>query len=196
MLLLLLFVCCCFCYLSQVLFICLFFFSLSLATRCGLWALGSPVRGEAWASGVGAQSPGHWTAREFLGLGNINQRVRSWRYPYQHQDLAPHNWLQAPVLDTSCQTTSKTGTQPRPSADRLPKVVLSSQTPQNTPPDAALPCREERLSSTHQSTGTSPSHQETVTSPRTNLTHQEADNRSKRNDYPTACRKETINKAG
>ena len=35
----------------------------------------------------------------------------------------------APVLEASCQTTSKTGTQPHPSADRLPKFLLSSQTP-------------------------------------------------------------------
>ena len=35
----------------------------------------------------------------------------------------------APVLGISCQTTSKIGTQPHPSADRQPKVILSSQTP-------------------------------------------------------------------
>ena len=43
------------------------------------------------------------------------------------------------MLDAPCQTTSKTGTQPHPLAERLTKIILSSQTPQNTPPDAVLP---------------------------------------------------------
>ena len=73
-----------------------------------------------------------WTTREFLILGNVNQLVLSWRYPSQHQDLAPHNCPQASVLETSCQPRSKTGMQPHPLAERLPKIVLSSQTPQNT----------------------------------------------------------------
>ena len=46
------------------------------------------------------------------------------------------------MLDASCQTTSKTGTQPHSLEDRLPKVILSSQTPQNTSLDAA-PCPSE-----------------------------------------------------
>ena len=37
------------------------------------------------------------------------------------------------------QTTRKTGTQTNPSGDRLPKVILTPQTPQNTPPNVALP---------------------------------------------------------
>ena len=52
-----------------------------------------------------------------------------------------------------------------PSADRLPKAVLSSQPPLNTPIDTALPSRETQPSSTHQRAGTSPSHQEACTSP-------------------------------
>ena len=70
------------------------------------------------------------------------------------------NGQQAPALDAPCQTTSKTGTQPRPLAERLQKVILSSQTPQNTPLDAALPTRKTRSSPTHQNIGTSPFHQE------------------------------------
>ena len=62
-----------------------------------------------------------------------------------------------------CQTTSKIGTQPLPLAERLPKIILNSQTPQNTPPDAALPTRKTRSSLIHQSTGTSPLHQEAYT---------------------------------
>ena len=75
------------------------------------------------------------------------------------------------MLDASCQTTGKTGTQPHPLAVRLPKVILSSQTPQNTPPGAALPIRGTRYSPTHQNTGTSRPHQEAYTSHWTNLTH-------------------------
>ena len=40
-----------------------------------------------------------------------------------------------------CQTTSKSGTQPHPLAERLPKIILSTQTPQNTPLDVVLPIR-------------------------------------------------------
>ena len=197
--LLLPFVCFCFCYLSWVFFACLFyfpfsfFFLFSLVMLRTLQALGSLARGWTWASGVGAPSPGCWTTREFLSPGNINWCELSWRYPSPHQDLAPPNCLQAPVPETSCQTTSKKGTQPHPSADRIPKVILRSQTPQNTPPDVALPIRGKRLSSTHQSTGTSPSHQEAYTSPWTKLTHQGEDNRNNGNYDTAACKKETIN---
>ena len=47
----------------------------------------------------------------------------------------------------SGQTTSKMGTQPHPSADRLPKAILSSQPPINTPLDTALPTRGTRPTS-------------------------------------------------
>ena len=60
------------------------------------------------------------------------------------------------VLDTLCQTTSKTGTQPHPLAERLPQIIIRSQTPQNTPSDSVLPIRKTRSSITHQNTGTSP----------------------------------------
>ena len=60
-------------------------------------------------------------------------------------------------------TTNKTGTQTHPSAHRLPKVVLSSQTPQNIPLDMALLFRGKRLSSTRQNADTIPSHQEACT---------------------------------
>ena len=93
----------------------------------------------------------------------------------------------------SGQTTTKIGTQPHPSEDRLPKVILSSQPPQNAPLEMALPFRGTRPSPTHQRTGTSPSHQEACTRPWTNLTYEEADTRSKRNYNPAACGKETTN---
>ena len=58
-----------------------------------------------------------------------------------------------------------------PSADRQPEVVLSPETPQNTPPDVALPIRRTRSSTIYQSTGTKTSHQEANTTDRTKLTH-------------------------
>ena len=49
-----------------------------------------------------------------------------------------------------------------PLTERLPKII-SSQTPQNTPPDTVLPTRKTRSSHIHQNTGTSPLHQEAYT---------------------------------
>ena len=86
----------------------------------------------------------------------------SQRYPSQHQDPAPLNDQQVTVLDTLCQT-SKTGTQPHPLAERLPKIIMRQQTPQNIPPDVDLPTRKTRSSLIHQNTGTSSLHQETYT---------------------------------
>ena len=40
------------------------------------------------------------------------------------------------------------GTQPYPSTERLAKVILISQTLQNTPPDVALPAKRTRYSPT------------------------------------------------
>ena len=51
-----------------------------------------------------------------------------------------------------------------PLAESLPKIILSSQTPQNTPPDMVLPTRKKTSSLIHQNTGTSPLHQEAYTS--------------------------------
>ena len=123
------------------------------------------------ASEVGEQSSRHWTTRDLRTLHNINQWQLSQRSPYQCSDPAPISGKQAPVLDAQCQTTSKTGTQPHALAERLPKIILSSQTPQNTPPDWALPTRKTRSSPTHQNTGISPLHQEAYTTHWTNLTH-------------------------
>ena len=81
----------------------------------------------------------------------------------QCKNPAPLNDQQATVLDTLCQTTSKTGKQPHALAERLPKIMIMSQTPQNTPPDAVLPTRKTRSSLIHQNTVTSPLHQEAYT---------------------------------
>ena len=98
---------------------------------CGLRGLGSQARNQAWASGVGAPSPRCWNARELLTLGNTNQQDLSWRSLSQLQDPAPPNCLQAPVLNATRQTTSKTGPQTHPSADRLPKVIKPTDTPKH-----------------------------------------------------------------
>ena len=66
------------------------------------------------------------------------------------------------MLDTLCQTTSKTATQPHPLAERLPKIIIRSQTPQNTRMYVDLPTRKTRSTLIHQNTGTSPLHQEST----------------------------------
>ena len=64
----------------------------------------------------------------------------------QWQDPDPLNDQQATVQDTLCQTTSNTGTQPHPLAERLHKIIIRSQTLQNTPPDMDLPVILDRSS--------------------------------------------------
>ena len=58
---------------------------------------------------------------------------------------------------------------PHPLAQRLPKIIIRPQTPQNTPPDVDLPNRKTRSSLIHQNTGTSPLHQEAQTTHWTTL---------------------------
>ena len=77
-------------------------------------------------------------------------------------------------------------------ADRLPKAILSQQLRLNTILDTAIPNRETGPSSTHQRTGTSPSHQ-TCTSAYMKFTHKYADTRDKRSYDSAASRKETTN---
>ena len=73
----------------------------------------------------------------------------SQRSPSQRQDPASHNDQQATVLDTPCQTNSKTGTQHHSLAERLPIIIIRLKTPQNTPPDVDLPPeRQDPASST------------------------------------------------
>ena len=95
----------------------------------------------------------------------------SQRSPSQPQDPAPHNDQQATVQDTLCQTNRKTGTQLHRLAERLTKIIIMSQKPQNTPPDVDLPTRKTRSSLIQQSTGTSPLHQEAYTTHWTNFSH-------------------------
>ena len=133
------------------------------------WGLGSSTRSQAWGSGMGAPSPGLWATREFLAPGKINHQKLSQR-PLSESSWDPPNCQQLPALDALHETTNKTGTQTHPTAHRLPKVILSSQAPQNIPPDTALLIRGHKLSYTHQNAGTSLFHQKAYTSHWTNLT--------------------------
>ena len=137
----------------------------------GIRGLGALARCQAWASEVGELSSGHWSTRDLLAPHNINRRELSQSSPSEHKDPAPLNDQQAAVLDTPCQTTGKTGTQLHPLAERQPKIIIRSQTSQNTPPDVVLPTRKTKSNLVHQNTGTSPLHQETYTTHWTNLTH-------------------------
>ena len=138
---------------------------------CGWQGLGALVGCQACASEVGEPTSGHWSNRDLSAPCNIKQRKLSQRSPSQCKDPAPLNDQQATVLDTLCQTTSKIRKQPHPIAERLPKIIIRPQTPQNTPPDMDLPTRKTRSSLIHQNTGTSPLHQEAYTTHWTNLSH-------------------------
>ena len=148
-----------------------FFFSSLLF--CTMWRTGS------WCS---SQASGlcHWSGRAKFRTLVHKRPPRSTYYqtvnisqttPSPRQDRALLNDQQAIVLDTLCQTTSKTGTQPHPLAQRLPKIIIRPQTPQNTPPDIDLHNRKTRSSLIHQNTGTSPLHREAYTTHWTNLSH-------------------------
>ena len=162
-----------FLFLIFLIFIFIFFLFFSLFFRA-MWLTGSwsTARCQPWASEVGEPSSGHWTTRDLLTPHNISIGESSPRDLLLNVKTQLHPMARkAPVLDTPCQTTSKTGTQPHPLAERLPKIILSSHTPQNTPPHTALPTRETRSSPTYQNTGTSPLHQEAYTTHWTNLTN-------------------------
>ena len=100
-------------------------------------------------AGVGCGSlweQGHWC----LGPQRMLTCVSSpKRLPFWRQDLAPPNRMQALVRSPSEQTTSRTGIQPQLRANRMPKVVLSSQLTINIPLDMALPTNGIRSKSTH-----------------------------------------------
>lgn len=84
---------------------------------------------EAWAR------PTCWSRRTSWGmvvdiLGNIHLCELSRRLMFWHQDLAPFNSLRLQWQGASGQRTNWMGTQPHPSAERLPKDFLSPQ-PEN-----------------------------------------------------------------
>ena len=114
------------------------FFSPFSSELCGWQGLSAL----AWASEVGEVNSGHWTIIDLPAPHNFNWQELAQRSPSQHKDPGPPNGPQTLVLHAPCQTTSKTGTQPHPLAERLTKIILSSQTPKNTPLDVALLTRK------------------------------------------------------
>ena len=138
-----------------------FFFSPFAPEPCGWQGLHAPAGWQASACEVGEQSSGHWSTRDLPPARTIKRQKLSQRSPSQREDPAALNDQQATLLDTLCQKTSKTGIQLHPLAERLPKIIIRSQKPQNTPLDAVLPTRKTRSSLIHQNTGTSLLHQET-----------------------------------
>ena len=76
--------------------------------------------------------------------------------------------------------------QSHPSAYKLSKVLLTQQSPINTPLDILLLTRGTKSHSTYQWEVTSPTYQEAYTSPWTNFIHQERNTRTKKN-YDTVA---------
>ena len=133
---------------------------------------------------------GHW----WWTPGNTHWCELSQRSPFWHRELAPPTAFRLQCWDSSGHTTNKVGTQAYPSADRLPKVILSQPLPLNRPLNMALPTRGTRPSPTDQWAGTSPSHKEACTSPWINLTQHGADTRTRKNYSLPAWGTETTNR--
>ena len=85
------------------------------------------------------------------------------------------------MLEYLRPSNQRIGIQTRSSADKLSKVILSSQALQNIPLDMSLLNRGIRPSSTHKRVDTCLSYQETCISPWANFTHQGTDTSSKIN---------------
>lgn len=85
------------------------------------------------------------------------------------------------MLEYLRPSNQQIGIQTHSSADKLSKVILSSQTLQNIPLDMSLLTRGIRPSSTHKREDTCFSYQETCISPWANFTHQVTDTSSKIN---------------
>ena len=111
-----------------------------------------------WESHVQDTGPQETSQLHIISNGeNLPQISISTAIPSSTQ--RPASYSAGPL----CQTTSKTGTQTHPLAERLPKIIITPQTCQNTPPDVDLPTRKTRSSLIHQNTGTSRLHQEAYT---------------------------------
>ena len=119
----------CFLVCFQLFSSCLFFLSFSFLPPppfwWAVWLAGSLFPGQRSGLSLcgGSIELRTLECQRIPGPGNINQWELSQRSPSQLQDLAPPNSLQAPVLKAPHQTTSKTGTQTQPSAERLPNVI-------------------------------------------------------------------------
>ena len=171
--------CCClfsFCYLSWIFFGCLlsFLFCLyfpSFFSGHSLWLVGPCV---LWAVSPGPPGWEHQVQEtkqpKYSQTQNSNQHALCWRHPSQNQNLASPKCLQAPVLDFSHKTTSKTGSQthhlmwlcpsggsdlaiPTRAKASVPCTNKSTQAPgqtasikgQTKEPRENMPCRKENI---------------------------------------------------
>ena len=155
---------------SLISFFLSFFFSPFSSEPCGWWVLALqpgvrpvPLRWESWVQDIGPQE-----TSQFHVISNDKSSRRDLHLNAKTQ-------LQSTTSKLQCWTPHAkqlaTGTQLHPSAERLPKIIIRSQTPQNTLLGVVLPNRKTRSSLIHQNTGTSPLHQEAYTTHRTNLSH-------------------------
>ena len=118
---------------------------------CSSWRISWERGGDCellWGKDIGGKA-----------LGSIHQPVLLWRWP---------SWknLVHPSARRSPRPNNKpVGTQPHPSAKRLPKDPPGTQPPFISPRDKAPPTRGIRVSPTYQWAGTSPSHQEACGKP-------------------------------
>ena len=96
------------------------------------------------------------------------------------------------MLYTPCQVTSRTGTQSHPLAERLPKIIISSQAHQNTPPDAVLPTERQDPASSTRKQAPVPS-TANLHKPLNQLYPLRADTKNIGNYEPAAYEKETPN---
>ena len=91
---------------------------------------------------------GHWWWRSQITLIGVN----SHKVPYFCTKTQSHPiTYRLQCSNTSCQTTSKTGTQPHPTADRLPKVILGSWLPQTQ--DLTQPFHQRNMTQIHSAEG-------------------------------------------
>ena len=88
--------------------------------------------------------------------------------------------------------TSKTGIQPHPLAERLPKVKISSQSPQNTLPDAILPTERQDSALFTRTQAPVPSTMKPTQPTKPNLATG-GRQQNNRNYEPVVCEKETLN---
>ena len=91
-------------------FFSLYFFFFSPTTH-GIWDPGPWARDQVWAPEAGALNPNCWSNRECQVPRNVNQSMVSQKSTLQHQSTALPNFTQIPLLESSGQTTNKTGTQ-------------------------------------------------------------------------------------
>ena len=108
-------------------FILSFFFSLYYSDSCGWQSLGALPTHQGCASEVGEPSLVHWTTRDIPTPCNIKR----WKSP-RNLHLNGKIQLHSTTSKLQCwtpyakQQARKTGTQPHPLEERLPKIIIKS----------------------------------------------------------------------